>query len=312
VLVTQLNSGTDAVGNHAQELARKAQRISLVSKMPFGRLLISVGAILAFVILLIAFWNQSNKGVTCDTFEIVADLRGDTLSLRLETDLPDAADIMISVSRLWFDKNNPDKIYVRDYFSQKSKVANWRTGNTCSVADQVFEKSLQEQIDMMASVGIPVEVASVADEIEVSFVLPINQSSPAFGERNSNLNGSLVPVAELKAIRAEKTIQRPLGKKSSEMPKPRTASHNTLEIGLSYRLSHETPLMPEIEPMDPLDAITRKISIPASSKISIQAEKKNTRGTWYRAEAYGLDGRRIGEGWINSVALMGQNITRTE
>ena len=91
-----------------------------------------------------------------------------------------------------------------------------------------------------------------------------------------------------------------------------TASYDTLQIGSFYRISRESPLMPEFEPTDPLGAIARMISLPASSTILIR-EKRYKRGTpWYRTEAYGLKGTRIGEGWINSIALMGQRLTRVD
>lgn len=256
---------------------------------------------------------QSNyEGVTCDRFEARAQLQDDTLSFRLETDLPNTADIMVSVSRSYFEKGNPGTAYSRDYFARKSKVGASRNGFTCSVADAVFTTSLQEQMDKMSSIGMPFEVASIVDEIEVSFVLPISQSDPAFGERNANLHGRMAPVSGLKTIRAEKLLHRPLNRADSEMPRARTASHDTLEIGSSYRISRETPLMPAFEPSDPLAAIARKVSLPASTTILIR-EKKDKRGTpWYRADAYGLGGEHIGEGWINSGALMGQTITKSE
>ncbi len=256
--------------------------------------------------------NGRTKVVTCDTFEIAAELRGDELSFHLETDLPDTADIMADVSRVYFEKGKPGTAYSREYFSQKAKVADWRTENTCSIADNVFMESLQEQMNKMASIGMPFEVASISDEIEVSFVLPINQSDPVFGDSNANLHGRMVPESGLKSIRVEKQIHRPLNPTKAELPQAKMAYRDKLEIGSSYRLSGETPLMPEFEPADPLSAITRMTSLPATSTIVVR-ERREKRGTpWYRAEAYGPGGNRIGQGWINSGALIGQIITIAE
>lgn len=256
--------------------------------------------------------QNEHEGVACNQFEVWAELRDDILSFRLETDLPDTADIMVSVSRSYLEKGYLGTAYSRQYFSQKSKVADWRTDKTCSVADTVFTKSLQEQMNKMASTGMPFEVAEISDELEVSFVLPINQSDSTFGERNENLHGRMVPVSGLKAIRSEKHISKPWKQTSSQMPTAKTASYDTLEIGSAYRISRETPLMPDFEPSDPLAVIAQMISLPASSTILIR-EKREKRGIpWYRVDAYGLGGERIGEGWINSIALMGKTITKSE
>lgn len=252
----------------------------------------------------------SQSGITCDIFEIAADLRGDTLAFLLETDLPDSAEITVSASRQYFEEGDQRKAYSRDYFNQKGTVADFRKVRTCSVADSVFIESLQKQMDMMASANMPFEVASISDEIAISFVLPVRQSNPEFGEMNVNLSGRMVPRSGLNAIRAEKLIRRPLNQMAA--PRATTASFDKFEIGSSYRVSRLTPLMPEVEPTDPLSALGRKVDIASLSTIAIRDMRDKDGYPWYRVDAYDPGGSYIGEGWINSVALMGQNLTRVE
>jgi len=76
-----------------------------------------------------------------------------------------------------------------------------------------------------------------------------------------------------------------------------------LQIGQEYQLSEETPLMPELEPTDPLAALQAMEQIPVGTTIKIikTAMRKNEINPWYNVEAEG-----IGYGWINSIALIGQ------
>lgn len=252
------------------------------------------------------------EGVTCDIFNVSAELNGDILSFRLETDLPDNADVVVTVSRLYFEKGDANTAYSREYFKQKGKVAYWRTERTCSVADSIFLQSLQEQIDTMASLSMPFEVAQIADEIEVSYVLPAVQDSPEFGNRNANLRGKMVPASDIKSIDAVVQIKRPLGQTGNKTPRAQTASHDTLEIGKSYLLSDTTPLMPEFEPAEPLLAIQNRLMLPAGTTLFIHEKREKEGVPWYGVEAFQTNGSSVGKGWINSIALMGQSITKAD
>lgn len=74
-----------------------------------------------------------------------------------------------------------------------------------------------------------------------------------------------------------------------------------LRVGQTYQLSKKTSLMPELEPADPIAALSniKEIPIGGTVKIIKITIKENT--PWYYVDAQG-----IGEGWINSVALIGQ------
>jgi len=77
--------------------------------------------------------------------------------------------------------------------------------------------------------------------------------------------------------------------------------YENLEIGQSYRLSAQTPLMPELNPQDPIAAIAQIKDIPAETSIKILKTVNKQRTPWYQVEVAGF-----GQGWINSHALIGQ------
>jgi hypothetical protein len=246
--------------------------------------------------------------IVCNEFDVVAHLQGTTLDIRLDTDLPDFTEIMVSVSRSYREKGNSQSRYPIDYFSEKSTVGKWRTSHAVSVADQVFRDALQKQLDRMAALGAPFEVADVEDTIDVSITVPIHQANSAFGPENVNLVGDMVAEEGFRVVRKEMDFNRPLDDGASLDPAPRKAHHASLDVGATYRLSAATPLMPEFEPRDPLSAISRIVKLPPESRIVVLRTRMQGSRPWYYVSAYDSHNSGIGKGWINSGALVGMDI----
>lgn len=108
-----------------------------------------------------------------------------------------------------------------------------------------------------------------------------------------------------------------LGIKARSQPQPRStristvnASFNPQELrnGQAFFVSKETPLMPEFEPSDPLEALQRMTQIPEGGAFKIYEVKKKGTSPWYRVYALDQNNNRIGSGWINSAALLGQDL----
>ncbi len=67
--------------------------------------------------------------------------------------------------------------------------------------------------------------------------------------------------------------------------------------------------MPEREPADPLEALERVVELPAGSVVRVTAAEDRGGQPWYEVELVGSESTT---GWINSIALMGQQIDRVE
>jgi hypothetical protein len=80
-----------------------------------------------------------------------------------------------------------------------------------------------------------------------------------------------------------------------------------LERGSTYRIDRQTPLMPEVNPIDPLEALTRAKKIPAGLSITIIGESNEHPSPWYRVQVK-QDQEIVDTGWVNCVALMGQKL----
>jgi len=247
------------------------------------------------------------SGVRCDKFDVIANLEGDTISFRLETDLPDYTEVMVHVCRSYYEKDGTE--YPINYLSEKSTVRESRTKQTVSVRDRLFQEELQERIDLMAGVaGEPFQVARIDDDIEVSFLVPVNQINPAFGAGNVNLQGTKVSKTGLRTVEAQNTLRKPLADASPTAYLPTKAHYASLEVEGRYRLSKKTPLMPELEPVDPIAAIARMRYLPPRSTIVVKQIRMKRTTAWYYVEASDPRNRHVGSGWINSLGLLGQDI----
>ncbi len=240
---------------------------------------------------------------------MIQTIEGDTLKLSLDTDLPDYTDLMVSVSRSYKEKGDTESSYSIDYFQEKSTVKKWRSQQELSISDKVFINKLQKQMNMMSQLGMPFKTSTISKKIEVSFVVPVNQSNPIFGKRNENLQSNLISPSGYRTIRKEKIINKPLGSRVSNIRATKVSAKD-LQKGGVYTISKETPLMPEFEPADPIAAIAKLKKLPPGSVITVLSIRIKVNSPWYKVKAKSATGLSIGEGWINSIALIGQDIKK--
>jgi hypothetical protein len=81
----------------------------------------------------------------------------------------------------------------------------------------------------------------------------------------------------------------------------------SLRVGQTLRLSKRTPLMPELEPADPLAALRKIRRLPPGTTIRVLKVGMKLQTPWYFVEAEEPFRDIPIYGWINSIALMGQS-----
>ncbi len=82
----------------------------------------------------------------------------------------------------------------------------------------------------------------------------------------------------------------------------------SLKPGEKWSISRKTPLMPEIAPSNPMEALEKVKYIPAENYIIIVSVREKENNTWYAVEVLNQNNDLIGKGWINSIALIGQTL----
>lgn len=80
----------------------------------------------------------------------------------------------------------------------------------------------------------------------------------------------------------------------------------SLEVDDVFQLTEETPLMPAMEPADPLAAIGKMRRLPVGAYIKIYEVAENDGSPWYQVKVIDRRKKPLGRGWINSSALLSQ------
>ena len=233
--------------------------------------------------------DQTAQGIVCDQFELRWELDGTDLLLAIDTDLPDEGELSVSVRRAYSEVGS-DSAYSRDYFSEFEAVSRWREPRRIALDADAWKADLTAHQNEMAALGddLAFEIASIENSIEIKAVLHLNQDDPRFGgSGNPNLSGEATSRrGDSVLVEAEASIDFPL-----DGPPPPTSSSRVLYDGLvageSYRLSQETPLMPEREPADPLEALERVVELPEGSVIRVIATEGSL---WYEVVLVGREG----------------------
>jgi len=254
--------------------------------------------------LCVALLDCAAAPVTCNRFQINHVLSEDSLMVSIDTDLPDVTVVMVGVSRSYYEKGSTEE-YPLSYFDQKSTIGAWRANRRIDISDSKWQLDLQERQRKTAAAGIGFELGRVSPTIDISFTVPVNQPDPRFGTMNRNLTGSLVDQSKpMRTIQADVKLPRPLTTPTSRED---WASGDALKVGERYRVEREVPLMPELNPVDPIAAIARIQKLPAGTVITIKQIATRDGASWYRITAV-PGANAVATGWLNSGALIGQTL----
>ncbi|MBN1361704.1 MAG: hypothetical protein JW993_13995 [Sedimentisphaerales bacterium] len=247
--------------------------------------------------------------IVCDKFELVTKVTDSTLDLSVDTDLPDNAVVMVSVSRSYL-KTGDSAAYSENYFSERGTIGKWKSEHRISIADEAWKTALSARQELVSRFGASFDVASVSEKIRVSMLVPINQPDSKFGDRNRNLIGRAVTMREggLCVVRGEDEIEYPLSAPpTGESPFPNLDPLG-LDIGESYVVSKQTAVMPSHSPADPMAAIQQMRYIPQGGGFKVLEVYREKTNPWYKVIAFDQRAEQIGAGWINSTALFGQQL----
>lgn len=253
--------------------------------------------------------NDDGQIVT-DTFLIDHAWDGDDLLLAIRSDLPPTTTVMVGVDRYYWEQGSSDA-YSLPYVSEKSTIGAWEgRRHRVPVKDGWWRDSLQAHQRMMARVGMPYDVRTIGDSVHVSFTVPVHQ----FGRWNENLAGEAVRTEGLRVVEEELALAKPIGQAPPPSP---WVSRTDLRPGRTYVLGGPVPLIPACNPgsaEETMRAIEQVYNLGTGTAITVEevVEEGCPEGSdlSYRVEVLGPDGARVDDGWISSIALIGQDIRR--
>ena len=137
-----------------------------------------------------------SRKITCDKFIVNTELQDDKLYLNIDSDLPDFTDIIVSVSRSYWEKGKPNEYSIKyslEDFNKntykKATLAIWKNPQNI-----LFDKNnwIAKLKLNQKSMNYYNSLDKISDSISVSVEVPLKQSNSAFGENNINLIGEQV------------------------------------------------------------------------------------------------------------------------
>jgi hypothetical protein len=253
------------------------------------------------------FKDESKAPVVCDQFKLFTKMKDATLHLSVDTDLPDNTIIIVGISRSYLEKDNP-ATYSVEYFSEKSIVGKWKSIHKISVENDKWKSNLRKKQKEMAKIGLGFDVAFIDDKIKVRMAVPTNQPDPHFLGTNLQLVGKAVKTNGIYMIEDEIEINYPLDSPPlGKSPFP-NLDPMKLGVGQTYIVSKQTPLMPSHSPIDPMKALQKMKQIPEKGSFKVVDIFHKRGNPWYKVTAFNQKRKQIGTGWINGIALLGQEL----
>ena len=148
---------------------------------------------LILLISLILLSISCSKKITCDKFIVNTELQNDKLLLSIDSDLPYFTDIIVSVSRSYWEKGKPNE-YSLEYSLEelnkntykKATLAIWKNPQII-----LFDKNnwIAKLKSNQKSMNYHNSLNNISDSITVKVEILMKQSNPKFGENNINLIG---------------------------------------------------------------------------------------------------------------------------
>ena len=137
-------------------------------------------------------FRMSGNQILVERFEIKHELRGNELTLALETDLGDSAKVEVTISR-YYKPPGHHNAYPVNYFTGSGTVGAWRNPHTVELDNDAWWGELAKRRQILADLERPITDTFISDDIEIRFMVPLGQSPP-FEPRNANLTGTVVMV----------------------------------------------------------------------------------------------------------------------
>ena len=237
---------------------------------------------------------EKTEEITYKEFKVNYDSETQSITPYLITDLPKQINVNITVSRSYWEKNDEFKSeYAVEYFSETHTIEEWSNQINIPLNDTEWNTKLSLKQNEMAEIGLGFDVKNVSDSIEIYAVIP-STNKPFPKLLNSKMSASSIKFQKKLGVKIKNVTQY--------------ANYLELKKGVIYNISNEVPLMPYLNPSDPIDAISLIQKVNSNQFIEVLTLEKKNNTPWYKVNILNENLENIGQGWINSVALIGKKI----
>lgn len=236
------------------------------------------------------------------------------VKININTNFPNGTNLFLSAYRIYYTKGDttpsggslPEKVFsVKDGKYETIMIIN----------DKEWYDRYQS-IARLEPSDFP-QITKISDKITINVMYTAARNQPANVTKILGTRGEFVTgegsehfgtgtAGRLTALSISKEFYFPMEGRVEKFPE--YANYQSLKVNVTYAISKETPLAPEFEPSDPLAAISKIKYLQAGSRIRILSIEDKNNFPWYEVQAMSKMGESVGKGWINSTALIGQEI----
>jgi hypothetical protein len=249
----------------------------------------------------------NSSRITVNKFKLNASFKAPYLTLTLETDLPDTARIVVSVSRPFTKKGNANNYSIHHAFIRTS-AGEAKKPFKVKIDNKAWQRKLKAQQAESSRFGNDYQVSEIKPFIKASATLPVDQPDPRFGAKNELITGKAIkePYKGRKEVRTEVSVAHPIQPSSNLMKRQASLDPFNLDAGVIYIVSKRTPIMDSPRPFDPAASVRNVQYARTGNLITIQGSQTFSNIKWYKVKAQSRPNSRPIYGWINSFALIGQ------
>jgi hypothetical protein len=202
--------------------------------------------------------------------------------------------VVVSVYRLYTVKGEKGP-QVLTYLSELSTVKTLRTTHEIALDDKSVLGKFRAEHEQRVKAGLAKSIDEIEHWLNVSLVVPSRKELRGKSVRKTSTG---LPIVHWRTRLPRRTD----GDRPAKYVNPQA-----LEPGTTYRLSRATPMWRSFAPAD-TDRTDKPRYVPAGGRITVLALRSRNIVPWYRVRAKSGKGERIGEGWIDSSALLGQDV----
>lgn len=242
--------------------------------------------------------------VTCDEFSLIAtpQQRGQALSLRISSDLPDDTTLFLTASRS-YTKAGDAETYSESYIASRFLLGDLRQDNLFNTSDILWERAIRHRQSLLSMIESPFQVARISEEVRIRAFIIGDQTDPRFGDQNEHLTGGAVvrSSAGYNTAQQEVLLQMPLKNSTpNELPSMQVHSFQ-LEKDRKYRLQNRCEF-----PASRADT-TRNHGIrylESSDIVHILKIDETGPSPWYLVDAFSAHSEELGTGWLSARSLI--------
>lgn len=155
--------------------------------------------------------------ITVTQFQIHSKRDDATMVIRLATDLPSNALVMIAIDRPYWRRGAADHDHA-SYYSGKRTVAELIDGVKIELTpdlDSIRKQQLRRAAVLRELGSANPRVSRIADYLRISVTVPIGQPPP-FAPRNANLFGTMVEQGPLRTLTGEAKVAFPISENEGD------------------------------------------------------------------------------------------------